>query len=73
MTRKHKKVDMVLNYIEHLLISVSTITGCDSISDFASLVSIPLCVTTSAVGSKICVIAAGIKKCKSINKKKEKS
>ena len=64
MTRKHKKVDMVLNYIEHLLISVSTIPGCDSISDFASLVSVPLGVTTSAVGSKICVLAGGIKKCK---------
>ena len=39
---------------------------------FASLVSIPIEVTTSAIGSKICAITAPIKKCKTIIKKKEK-
>ena len=34
MTKKHKKVCKILNYIEHLLILVSTITGCVSIFCF---------------------------------------
>ena len=71
--KKHKKVCTILNYIEHLLILGSTVTGCISISTFASLFGIPIRVTSSAVGSKICPITAAIKKCKSIikNKKKE--
>ena len=39
---------------------------------FASLVAIPVGITSSAVGIKICAIMAGIKKCKSIIKKKKK-
>ena len=62
-----------MNYIEHLLILVSTVTGCVSIFAFASLVGIPGGVTNSAAGLKICVITAGTKKRKSIiMKKKEK-
>ena len=72
MCRKHKKVCTTLNYIEHVLILVSTITGCISISHFASLCGIPIGITSSAIGLKICVIAAGIKKYKSIIKKKKK-
>ena len=49
MSKKHKKVCIVLNYIEHLLILVSTITGCLSISAFAYLVGIPVGITSSAV------------------------
>ena len=41
MSKKHKKVSMTLNYMEHLTILLSTITGYDSISSFASLVGIP--------------------------------
>ena len=40
MSKKHKKVCATLNYIEHFLILGSTITGCVSISSFASLVGI---------------------------------
>ena len=40
MSSKHKKVCRVLNYIDNLLIAFSIITGCVSISDFASLVGI---------------------------------
>ena len=40
MSKKHKKVCTTLNYIEHFLILASTITGCVSISAFASLVCI---------------------------------
>ena len=64
----------VLNYIEHLLILISIVSGCVSISAFASSVDIPIGITSSAIGLKICVvIIAGIKKYKSmIKKKKEK-
>ena len=40
MSNGHKKVCKVLNYIENLPISVSTVTGCGSISAFTSLVGI---------------------------------
>ena len=72
MSRKHKKVCTTLNYIEHFLILASTITGCISISAFASLIGIPIGITSSAIGLKICAITAGIKKYKSIIKKKKK-
>ena len=66
MSKKHEKVlyyfVRVLNYIEHLLISMSTVTGCVSISAFASLVGIPIVITSSAIILKICAITAGIKK-----------
>ena len=64
MSKKHKKVCRFLNYIDHSLIVISTITGCISFSDFASLVVIPIGITSSAIGLKICVIAGGIKKYK---------
>ena len=72
MSRKHKKVCATLNYIEHFLALASTITGCISISAFASLIGIPVGITSSAIGSKICAIAAGIQKYKSIIQKKKK-
>ena len=62
---------MTLNYIEHLLILASAFTRCVSISAFASLVGIPFGITDSAVELKICVITAGIKKYKSVIKKKK--
>ena len=70
--RKQKKVCTTLNYIENFLILASTITGCISISAFASLLGIPVGITSSAIGLKICAIAAGIKKYKSLIKKKKK-
>ena len=72
MSKKHKKVCIVLNYIDHLLIVISTITGCVSISAFSSLVGVPIAITSSPIGLKICVKTAGIKKYKSIIKKKKK-
>ena len=61
-----------MNYIEHLLILVSTNTECVSISAFASVVTIPVGITSSEVGLKISVITGGIKKNKTIIKKKKK-
>ena len=72
MSKKHKKVCRVLNYIGHSLIAVSTITGSVSISAFASLCGIPVRTTNSATGLKICVTTAGIKRYESIIKKKKR-
>ena len=72
MCKKHKKVCRVLNYTDHLIIVISTITGCLSISVFATLVGVHIGITSSANGLKICAITAGVKKCKSIIKKKKK-
>ena len=73
MIRKHKKVCTTLNYIEHFLILASTINGCISVSVSASLLGIPIGITSSAILLKICAIAAGIKKYKSIIKKKKRN
>ena len=61
MSEKHKKTCKYLNYTGHLLILVSRVTGC-----------VPVDMTTSAVIIKICAITTGIKKHKSIIKKKKK-
>ena len=62
MSKNHKKVYRVSNYVEHFLIIISTVTGCVSISVFASVVGIPIGIMSSAIGLKICVLTAGIKK-----------
>ena len=72
MSKKHKKCCRVLNYVDHLFIVISTITGCVSISAFASLVGIPIGITSSATRSKTCPITARITWYKSIIKKKKK-
>ena len=73
MSNKHKKACRVLNYIDHLLIVVSLINGCLSISAFATLVGIPIGITSFAIGLKISAITAGIKMYMSIIKKKKRS
>ena len=67
-----KKPKNFLNYIEHILNFISTVTRCVSISSFASLIGIPIGIMSSAIGLKICVITTGMKKYKSIIKKKKK-
>ena len=67
MSKKHKRVCLVSSYNTHLLILVSTI-----MPSFASLVCILIYIESSAVGLKISVITGGIRKCKSIIKKKRK-
>ena len=62
MSKKHKKFCTTLNYIEHFLILVFAITWYVSISAFASLVGIPIGITSSVIGLKICAINAAIKK-----------
>ena len=62
MCRKHKEVCRVLIHINHLLIVISTITGCVSISAFSSLVGFLIGITSSAIGWKNYAVTAGMKK-----------
>ena len=71
MSKKYQKICIVLNYIDHSLIVISAITGIITISAFAFLVGILIWITCSAIGLEICVIAAEIKKYKSVIKKKK--
>ena len=71
--KKHKTVCTTLNYIEHFPTLGSTITGCFSISAFASLIGISIGTTSSAIGLKIWAITPVIKKYDSIIKKKKKT
>ena len=49
-SERYKKFCTTLNYIEHILILASTITGFISISAFASLLGIHIKITSSAIG-----------------------
>ena len=73
MSKKYKKVCTTLNYIEHFLILALTITGCVSISAFASLIGILIGITSSTTELKSCTITVGVKKYKSIIKKEKES
>ena len=72
MSENYKNTCKYLNYVEQLLILVSTVTGCFSIFTFTSLVIIPVGITSSAVEKKISAIITRIKKHKSIIKNKKK-
>ena len=54
MNNKHKKACATLIYIEHFVTIASTITGYILISAFASLIGIPIGMTDSEIGWKIC-------------------
>ena len=69
---KHKKICTSLNCISNCLILASASTECISISDFASLIGIPIGITSSGNRLKIFPITLGIKKYKSIKIGKEK-
>ena len=68
MSNKHKRFCTTLHYIEHFLILASAVTGCISVSVFASL----LCIPSSKVGLKLYAMTEGIKNYDSIIKKKKK-
>ena len=73
MSEKHKNICIHLNYFEDsLFFFIFVVSGCVSISAFASLVGFPVVIASSALGIKICAIIAGIKKYESIIKKKRK-
>ena len=63
---------MALNYIEHYLILASAVANCISISAFASLLDIPIGITSSAIALKNFATTGEIKKHKSIKKRKKR-
>ena len=72
ISKNHKKVCTTLNYIECFIILASTTTGFISISAFASLLGIPVEMTSSPIGLKTCAVTAGTKRYKSIIKKRKR-
>ena len=72
ISKKHKKVCTTLYCIKNLHIFASKVTGCVYIPAFASLAGIPVGIVRSASAKQICIGTAGIKKYKSIIKKKRK-
>ena len=59
---QYKKTCKYLNYVKNLFILLSAVTSCVSISTFASLVCVPVGITSSAVGMKTFAITAGTNK-----------
>ena len=53
MNKEHKNMCKAVNYFEHFLVFVSVVSGCVSISAFASIVGVPVGITSSAVGMEI--------------------
>ena len=62
MSGRNKKISTALNYIGHVLVLVSIIVGCISISGFASLLGLLVGITSSTIGWKVFLITTGIKK-----------
>ena len=62
ISKKQKMICTTLNYIEHFLVVLSTITGYVSISAFASLIGITMQTESSAIKINICTKTPGIKK-----------
>ena len=58
-----------MNKTDHLLIVISTITGCVFTSTFPSLVGILMGITSTAIELTICAITAGINNSKLVIKK----
>ena len=56
MSKKYKKTCKYLNYVEYMLILASSVTGSISVSEFASLVCVPIGITNSPVETRICAI-----------------
>ena len=63
---------MTPNYIEHFLTLVFAVTVSISVSAFMSLVEISKGIMTSTIRLNTCAIVSGIKRYKSIKKKKKK-
>ena len=64
MNNKNKKVCTTLNYLKDFLTLVFflfTVTGCISISAFASLLNVSTGIMISTIGSNICAIIVRIK------------
>ena len=47
MSEKYKKMCRALNYFEHFFVFASAVSGCVSISEFDSLVGVPVSVRSN--------------------------
>ena len=72
ISNKEKTIFVALSYVEHLFIFGLVVVGCVPYASFTSLVRIPIGNASSAVGLKTCVVTEGIKKYKSLIRKKKK-
>ena len=69
-SEKYEKTCKYINYVANLLILASTISSCISIFVFASLVLVPVGITSSSVGINICAeltFVQSLQELKSIN------
>ena len=73
MSEKYNQTCKYLNQAENFLVLYSMITGGVSISALVSLFCVPVGFMSSSIGIKVSTITAGIKKYKSIIKKKRKN
>ena len=69
LSEKRKKVCRALDYFVHSLVFISAVSSWVPVSVFSSLVGVLVGTASSAVGLKIFVITAGMKKYKSLIKK----
>ena len=70
MNESYKMVFRALHYFENFLIFISPVSSCVSISAFASWIDVSVGVASPAVGKKTCAITIGVKKYKSVFKRK---
>ena len=72
MSKNDQKVSTSLNNIEHFLILASAVTEVTWVSAFAALLCMSIGITIFAIRLKICAITSGIRKHKSIIRRKKK-
>ena len=73
MSENYNKTCKYLNYVEHLLILVSTVTDCVSISAFASSVCVPVRITSSPVGLNFVQSLEELKSIRQLQRKRRRS
>ena len=61
INKKEKKVCRILKYTEHLLILASTLSGCVSIFSVASLIGVPVGMSSSTIIKKFSVMLYELK------------
>ena len=73
MNKKLNNLCTALNYIKHSITLASVVTGCGSMSAFASVVGIPAGIGSSAVGLQNYSVTIGIKSINQKERKKQKT
>ena len=62
MNKKNRGNCMILNYLKYFLVFISDGSNFVSVSPFASIIGVPVDISSSAVGLKTCAIPACTKK-----------